>query len=204
MDLAYLTLIRLLIPLFILKWPLLGIIASMWVDSSDWHWYPFKNQSDYYTYQNWDKVLDFYYLGIAFYTTLWWHDFKARAISMFLFLYRAAGVILFSVTSNKIFLFLFPNVFETFFIFYFAYILITKNNQLFLPGEKGVILLAAISAPKVFQEYLLHFADVTATDLFGFGNALSFWTLFSVIVFIYVIILFWRIKLQKQSGLRYT
>jgi hypothetical protein len=199
MDLLALTLLRILVSLLIFKWPLIGIVASLWLDSTDWHLYPFKTQSDYATYQIWDKVLDTFYLSIAFYTSLFWKDLKARTLSIFLFCLRTFGVILFILTSNNLFLFLFPNIFENFFILYLLYKLITKNDQLFLPKELGILFLIAIAVPKLFQEYLLHFADITAHELFGLSNQQSFWLLFLIIAFVYFMILWWRIELQKQK-----
>lgn len=204
MELLALTVLRLSVPLLILKWPLVGVIASMFLDSSDWHLYPFRTSQDYANYQVWDKLLDSYYLFLAFYTSLFWKDIKARFMSVFLFLFRGVGVILFTLTSDKIFLFLFPNIFENFFLFYLLYKLISKKDQLFLPGEKGILLLTIIAIPKIFQEYLLHKADITATELLGVGDAPSFWLLFSIILSIYLLILWWRVKLQKNLKTSYS
>lgn len=204
MENLLLTLLRVFIPLLIFRWPFLGILAAIYLDSSDWHLYQFNQAQDYLTYQIWDKILDTYYLSIAFFTSLFWLDKKARTTSIFLFLFRVVGVGLFALTSNQLFLFLFPNIFENFFLFYLLYKFVTKNDLLFLTKERGVILLTAIAVPKIFQEYLLHFADITATELFGMGNATSFWLLFSAIAFVYLMILLWRVELQKKGELRYT
>ena len=154
MENLALTLVRVFVPLLIFRWPFWGILVALYIDASDWHLYQFRAQEDYVRYQIWDKLLDTYYLSIAFFTSLFWKDIRARAFSIFLFLYRTVGIVLFILLGNGVFLFLFPNVFENFFLFYLLYRLVSKSDQLFLPGELGLMFLFAISVPKIGRAHV--------------------------------------------------
>lgn len=199
MDNILLTLIRLIIPLTIFKWPLPGIIIASLIDLSDWHWYTFTQEQDYVNYSFWDKWLDTYYLAIAAGTSLFWKDIKAQKVAIYLFIWRVAGVALFTFSANSVFLFLAPNVFEVFFIFYLTYRLIAKSDFLFAPKEKGIVLMAIIAAPKIMQEYLMHIQKINPPELlsaFGFFAQmdLSFWIMLVGAIAFYISVLFWRIK----------
>lgn len=204
MDNIILTLVRIIVPLLILRWVLVGIIISLQIDLLDWYWYIFHTKDDYYWYQIWDKLLDLYFIGIAFYISLVWKDVKARTISSILFFYRFLGVILFFITSNSWFLFLFPNVFEVFFIFYIIYRKIAKTDKLFFPKEKGIVFLIILAVPKIIQEYIVHVVKSTPKEILRLGNFIpnsidwSFWLVVVVFLLIYVFILFWRIKINAK------
>ena len=90
MDNWFLTLIRLVVPLTILKWPLSGLVLSGFIDYRDWGYYKFENQDDYRVYQIWDKLLDTYYLGFAAIKTFSWKDAIASKVGVYSFLERAS------------------------------------------------------------------------------------------------------------------
>ena len=118
MDFWIVTIIRLIVPLIIFRWPLLGILLSAFIDGEDWHYLNLHTSGDYEFYRVWDKVLDTYYLGIAAFTSWYWKDKIARILSLSAYGFRTIGVLLFSFINNGIFLLIFPNFFEYFFIFY--------------------------------------------------------------------------------------
>jgi hypothetical protein len=109
-------------------------------------------------YHNIDKVLDLYYLSIAAFTTRVWDSWIPQRIAQFLFFYRVMGVVLFELIGWRPILFIFPNLFENWFLF----VLIIWR---FLPQVKldtwGRCLgwLAVLCIPKLAQEYLLHIAQ---------------------------------------------
>lgn len=153
----FLTLLRFLIPLAILRWPLAGICMSIAADAV------FSNMlglphGGFQHYQIWDKVLDTYYLAIAAYTSYFWLDKQARAVSLFSFGYRAIGVVLFLITDNLSLLFLFPNFFENFFIFYLLFRKFAPGKQLFSSVGMFIAIITAILIPKLTQEYFMHVA----------------------------------------------
>lgn len=154
---ALVLLLRLLIPLLILKRPLLGIVLALVIDSLDVVILDVINLGHFSNYHQIDKYLDIYYLSFALIVSLRWTNRISKYTSIFLFVYRLVGVALFEITHQRIFLFIFPNLFENFFIFVLVY------KQFFHREIKSYkelfIILAILLIPKMIQEYILHFAE---------------------------------------------
>jgi hypothetical protein len=109
--------LRLLIPLTIFKWPLYGGIASLIVDALDTNIVkPFGVEIPNYTIT--DKYLDLYYLTFELIVSLKWFNVLAVKTSTILFALRIIGVSGFQMTGNEFWLFIGPNLFENFFLFY--------------------------------------------------------------------------------------
>ena len=110
---------RLVLPLAIPYFPLPAILACLILDAIDqsiFQQFPGINLDGY---QSYDKALDVYYLTVAFTATMRnWLNPAAFGISRFLYYYRLIGVVLFELTRDRTLLFIFPNTFEYFFIFY--------------------------------------------------------------------------------------
>ncbi len=87
----------------------------MLADFVDWE---ILNQLENSQYQAIDKLLDIYFLFLAFITTRKWQQVNAKLIATITFLLRVIGTTLFLYTSNGIYLVIFPNVFEFYFVFY--------------------------------------------------------------------------------------
>src|SRR5690554_3989273 len=104
--------VRLLLPLLILRFPLVGVLLCALVDVYDYH---FIGGNGWY--QHVDKLLDVYYLSFAAFTVLRWHDVIAKRIALWSYVYRIIGVALVILTDQRWLLVLFPNFFEPFFIF---------------------------------------------------------------------------------------
>ncbi|MGI5827934.1 MAG: hypothetical protein ACOX6V_02820 [Patescibacteria group bacterium] len=156
-PLIIITSLRLLIPLIILRKPFLGGLASFLLDFAD---LGFLNlfgieYYDFPPYQLWDKILDMYYLFLAFYVSLSWHNPVTRKTSIILFLHRLLGFILFLVTRRDLFLFLLPNVFEYFYLYYLGYLFLFKNDP-FTSFRKLAVPVFIIIGAKIIQEYVLH------------------------------------------------
>lgn len=156
--------VRLLVPLTILRWPFWGTLLSSAVDMLD---YRFINPANTFQtqYQITDKFLDTYYLGFAAYTSLSWKDHLAKKISIFSYLFRLFGVLLFSITQLRQFLFLFPNFFESFFFFYHIYRYLAKREKLFFTKKLLIILIPALIIPKLMQEYFLHILETHPIEI---------------------------------------
>ena len=163
-----LTLLRLVVPFSILRWPLFGVLVSSILDFNDYY-YLKQAGFDMHQYQIWDKILDTYYLGFAAYTALAWKENLAKRIAIGSFLYRAFGVLIVIFTNTRELLLFFPNFFENFFIFYLVFRLFRKLN-LFISKKVLIIIVSSILIPKLLQEYLMHFAKTSPTKIFDLSE----------------------------------
>jgi hypothetical protein len=152
-------LLRLVVPLSIFRWPLAGGIAAMLLDGLDVvliELIPGGSFGDHY--HTLDKVLDTYYLTIELLVALRWKNPYARWPAVALFAYRLVGVVLFELTHRRLMLFVFPNLFEN----WWLYVVIVQRffPRLTPRSPKTVAVpLLILLIPKMAQEYLLHFAE---------------------------------------------
>lgn len=170
---AGLTILRLVVPLTIMRWPLIGLLASITIDSNDYYILPLSQEGDYTTYQSWDKLLDLYYLAFAAAYAYKINDKYIRRVAMGLFAWRMVGVAVLEITQDRTLLPLFPNVFENFIIFYLLYKLIEPDIA--MPRSKLVtfIVVIGLAIPKVLQEQYLHVTETRPTDVLGGVISLS-------------------------------
>lgn len=153
------TCIRILVPLSILRYPLLGGILSMIVDTFDVVMITLLGMGDFTSYHTTDKMLDMYYLGIEAGVSWRWRNSLARNTSIILFIYRLLGFILFEMTKMRFLLLLFPNLFENFYLFYLGYKKILKKDPITSKKSLFIVLLILL-IPKMIQEYALHFLQL--------------------------------------------
>lgn len=153
MDIAAVVIIalRLIAPFSILRFPVIGVIACALIDGID---HDYIGKFEYY--QIADKWLDLYYLAFAYYVSRSWRDQIARRLAKYLFIYRAVGVIVLSITNLEWTLILFPNLFEMFFVFCLLYFYTSKSTQIFDSWKNSIIMMVALLVPKMLQEYALH------------------------------------------------
>ena len=100
----------------------------------------------------------------AFLISLKWENILVKRVATFLFLWRSLGVILFSLTNFRIFLFFFPNLFEFFYLYY----LISKGYfPRLLPDSfpKLLISLIVLGTLKLFEEYFLHLRELKLAEI---------------------------------------
>lgn len=156
--------LRLVVPLLILKRPLAGGVIAMVLDALDVvivEWFGPGGMGEHY--QSLDKILDLYYLGLEAWVARTWTERLPRMTALGLFFYRLVGVIVFELTEWRPALFIFPNLFEHWFLFYLF------RNWLFphlrLDTWKRIaIWLVVLYIPKLGQEYLLHIAEAQPWD----------------------------------------
>ena len=157
--------LRIVIPLFIPRFPLPAMILAMIIDAADQTIFQNRTDLDLTNYQSYDKALDIYYLAIAYLSTLRnWRHRVAFNTSRFLWYYRLVGVVLFELTQTRAILLIFPNTFEYFFDFYEG--VRTRWNPLQM--TKRLVLGAAAFIwifIKLPQEYWIHVAQLDTTDL---------------------------------------
>jgi hypothetical protein len=143
--------LRLIVPLLILRLPLIGLLTSALIDVAD---YSFMGDSPHY--QQLDKLLDTYYLSFAALTALRWKDTAARRIALGAYLWRVVGVAFVLLADQRWLLMIFPNFFEPIFVFYLLYAYLSKNDKLFTSRWAIAIVTVVLLVPKLVQEYILH------------------------------------------------
>jgi hypothetical protein len=171
-DLAIFTVVvifRLVVPLFIPRFPLPAIVAALVLDAVDqtiFQQYTNIDTSETGHYQSYDKALDIYYLTIAYTATMRnWGGGDLFRVGRFLWYYRLIGVVLFESTDAQYrwLLLVFPNTFEYFFIAIESYKL--RRNPLKF-AYKQVIAIAAFIwiVIKLPQEWWIHVAKLDFTN----------------------------------------
>lgn len=151
--------IRFVSSLPIIRFPLLGVVLAIIVDYFDFEILKFLNHGDLLMYQNLDKSMDLFYLGLAAYASLRWTNALARRAAIGLFFLRLVGFGLFVVFQTPWLLLLFPNVFEWFYLYYLSYKKFFKKDPVETKKQLfGVLVLLTI--PKLAHEYLLHINTV--------------------------------------------
>lgn len=155
---------RFFIPLAIPRFPFPTIIVAMVLDAIDQTIFQQFTTINLDGYQGYDKSLDIYYLTIAYTATLRnWTNLYAFKVSRFLWYYRLFGVVLFELTQLRWILFVFPNTFEYFFIYYETVRLRWDPVKL---TRKGLLIAAAAIwiFIKLPQEWWIHIAQLDMTD----------------------------------------
>lgn len=154
---------RLILPMFIPRYPLPAIIGCLvldGVDQSIFHLFGYDPPG----YQGYDKAMDVYYLALAYIATQRnWTSLPAIRIARFLFFYRLVGVVLFELTGARWLLLVFANTFEYFFI---GYSLVqTRWDPSRYPRSFWLWMAAGILVVlKLPQETWVHIAQLDLTD----------------------------------------
>ncbi|HEY7034406.1 MAG TPA: hypothetical protein VH482_23925 [Thermomicrobiales bacterium] len=186
--------LRLIIPLFVPRFPLPAEIAAMLLDAADQTIYQKWTSLDLTNYQGYDKALDIYYLTILYLATMRnWRHLVAFKVSRFLYFYRLVGAMLFEMTGLRWLLLVFPNTFEYFFIFYEAVRL--RWNPLRMSKRLVIGAAAAIWIfIKLPQEYWIHVAELDTTDLM---RKYPGWTVVIAVVAVVALYVAYRIVWPK-------
>jgi hypothetical protein len=151
--------LRLVVPLMILRWSLVGGLAAMLVDALDVVIVEFMSEGgmgDHYSAL--DKGLDSYYLALEAVVAWRWTNRWARLPALWLFGYRLVGAALFEVTQVRLLLFIFPNMFENWWLYC---VIVAKFWPRLAPSSwKSVAIpMVVLLVPKMGQEYLLHWQE---------------------------------------------
>lgn len=151
--------VRLAMPLLILRCWLVGGIVAMLIDATDVVLIEFLGLGGFGDhYAETDKLLDSWYYVLELVVALRWANPWMRIPTVALFLYRLIGALLFEVWGAHILLFIFPNLFENWWLYC---VVVMKWFPRALPNswKSTLIPLIALLVPKMAQEYLLHFAE---------------------------------------------
>lgn len=154
---------RFILPLWIPLFPLPAILGCLVVDAIDQPIFQTFTSVDLSQYQAYDKALDIFYLSIAMMTMYRnWKSRPAVEIGRVLFFLRLVGVLAFETTGWRWLLFLFPNAFEYYFIFYEA--IRSRWAPTRLKAHFYIVSAAVIWILKLPQEYWIHIAKLDVTD----------------------------------------
>lgn len=157
---------RLVVPLLILRWALLGGVLALVADALDVVIVEFFGPGGMGPhYAQLDRALDTYYLAIEALVAWWWTNPWARNVALFLFAYRAVGFVLFALTEARALLFVFPNVFENWWLYC---LIVARFWPSLVPHSwrSTLILLALLLVPKLAQEYVLHVREAQPWNWF--------------------------------------
>lgn len=158
--------LRLIIPLTIFRWRLAGAVLALVADALDIVLASLIDLGGVWDYHALDKYLDTYYLAIEAIVAQRWAALP-RWTATALFGYRLIGVALFEVTDIRMFLFIFPALFENFYLFYAALRRFFPDYD--LTPRRLAVWLAMLLVPKMVQEYVVHYQrwldDVVAVDV---------------------------------------
>jgi hypothetical protein len=140
-----------------LRWPLAGGLLAVGVDLADLLVRDLVDLGGLPDYQGLDKWLDQVYMACFLVVALRWQGVE-RAVAVGLYLFRLVGFVGFEMTGDRTLLFLFPNVFEVWF-------LAVAAIHHFRPGFhwsrlRLTVALVALTAVKELQEWSLHVGRV--------------------------------------------
>lgn len=157
-PIAIVTIARIASALTILRYPFAGFVFSLEVDKWDWYWLGMSDRSaaDQAFYQDWDKVLDLVCLSIAAIVVLQWPDVRAKRLALGMFAWRIVGVAAFEITDQRWLLIVFPNVFETMYLLYLLFRLLSGHDSMLESRRETLFVALALLVPKVGQEIFLH------------------------------------------------
>jgi hypothetical protein len=156
--------LRIVIPLMILRFPLAGGVVAMLLDAADVVLIEMIGLGGFGGhYPELDKALDTYYLTLELIVALRWTSPYARIPAAALYVYRGLGVIAFETTHLRVMLFIFPNLFEN----WWLYVVVVARffPTLYPRSVRSVAVpLFLLLIPKMAQEYLLHYAEAEPWD----------------------------------------
>jgi hypothetical protein len=156
--------LRIVVPLLSLRKPLAGGILAMALDGLDVVIVELFGAGGMGSaYHQLDKVLDLWYLGLEAWVASRWEMRVPRIIALALFGWRVIGVALFEILDWRPILFIFPNLFENWFLFVLVVWRWFPRVDL-RTWRPALTWLLVLYIPKLGQEYLLHIAQAQPWD----------------------------------------
>lgn len=157
-EFIWVTALRLLSSLAVLIAPLPAFWACGHLDRWDWSMLGMPDASAHQQniYQYWDKCVDTFTLAIGCIVALSWKDGLVRRLAIATFGWRLVGFVIFMATGNEAVLVVFPDVFGKLFLFYLVFRVLSRRDLMLRSGVDAVIVLVAVTVPKVAEEYFIH------------------------------------------------
>ena len=168
LEVAVFAIFRVAGSLPVLRWPLAGALLAIGFDLADLLVRDLVDLGGLPDYQSLDKWLDQVSMACFLMVALRWQGIE-RTVAVGLYAFRLVGFVAFELTGTRELLFLFPNVFELWF-------LAVAAVHHFRPGFRwtGVrllVVLLVLAAVKEVQEWSLHvgrlFDGFTSLDAIG-------------------------------------
>jgi hypothetical protein len=156
--------LRLVVPLLILRYALVGGVIAMLLDATDVVLIELLGLGGFGDhYAQLDKLLDTWYLTLQLIVALGWESPWARLPAVALYAWRTSGVLLFEVTGARWLLLVFPNVFEN---WWFYVVIVERFAPRLYPRsvQSVAVPMILLLLPKLAQEYLLHYAEAQPWD----------------------------------------
>jgi hypothetical protein len=153
LEVLVIAVVRIAGSLPVLRWPLAGGLLAIAIDLSDLLLRDTLDLGGVPDYQSLDKWLDQVYMACFLVVALRWQGVE-RTIAVGLYVFRLIGFFAFEASGDRTILFIFPNVFEPWF-------LAVAAVHRFRPGFRwrapllGATLLV-LTAVKEVQEWALH------------------------------------------------
>tara|TARA_Y100001970_G_scaffold223252_1_gene274825 strand:+ start:887 stop:1414 length:528 start_codon:yes stop_codon:yes gene_type:complete len=144
--------IRILGSIPVIFFPFLGSILAIITDLSDLFLMNFLDLGGVNNYQQLDKTLDLFYMFTFLIVSLRWSGYF-KTISIFLFIFRIVGVILFFTFDNRIYLLYFPNFFEFWILFIVVYKKIFSSK---ISNFAFIFILITSIFTKIAHEIFIH------------------------------------------------
>lgn len=165
--------LRVTVPLTILRYPLGGFIISLVLDgldmpivylANDLFKVPEASLVARQYYHLMDKWLDVYFLALAAIMSWRWGTRGFRVTSLSLLFLRIVGVTIFYITGIRMVLFFFPNVYEYFYLYSAA---VRKWAPRLFPDTfiRLVAVVSIASALKLVGEYFQHVRELGVGDI---------------------------------------
>lgn len=156
--------IRLLLPLLILRYWLLGGIVAMVADALDVVTIELVGLGGFGNhYEQTDKLLDSYYYCLELIVAWKWANPWVRLPAVILFGYRMVGAAMFEMSGLRALLIAFPNLFENWWL-YCVVVMKWFPNLVPRTWRSTLIPLTLLLIPKLAQEYLLHVMEAEPWD----------------------------------------
>ncbi|MQC25770.1 MAG: hypothetical protein DWG78_02375 [Chloroflexi bacterium] len=156
LEVLLIAVVRIIGSLPVLRWAFAGAVIAILVDLSDLFIMNLVTLGGVPNYQVMDKWLDQVYLALFLLVALRWSG-PVRTIAITLYALRLAGFVAFKAIGERWVLFLFPNVFEFWFL-YVAAALHWRPALLTGGARPLVIALGLLTAAKLAHEYTIHVA----------------------------------------------
>lgn len=156
--------IRLLVPLLILRWALAGGVLAMLVDALDVVLISVMDLGGFGDhYSQLDKVLDTYYLTLEVWVAWSWQSPWAKWPAVALYAYRLVGAGAFEYTGERVLLLIFPNLFENWWLYC---VFVARFFPRLYPSNMTTtaVPLVLLLIPKLAQEYVLHYLEAQPWD----------------------------------------
>ena len=141
----------------VLRWPLAGALLALIVDLADLLVRDVVDLGGLPDYQSLDKWLDQVYMACFLVVALRWQGIE-RWVAVALYAFRLIGFVAFELTGERGLLFLFPNLFELWFLAV-AFVHWRRPGFVWTRGRLAAAL-ALIVGVKVLQEWALHVGRV--------------------------------------------